>query len=86
MFGALWLWGVCSALFFFAFIGVKVSGRIRHWFMATNDVAGQLLPGGSSDRIDRCCDTTPVFHGDGICQHVAKLVDDVVRGSIAELG
>jgi hypothetical protein len=33
MFGALWLWGVCSTLFFFAFVGVKMSGRIRHWFM-----------------------------------------------------
>jgi hypothetical protein len=33
MFAALWLWGVCSALSLCAFIGVKLSKRIRHWFM-----------------------------------------------------
>jgi hypothetical protein len=33
MYGALWLWGVSSALFVLAFIGVKLNRRIQHWFM-----------------------------------------------------
>lgn len=33
IFGVLAFWGVSVALLVFAFIGVKVSSRIRHWFV-----------------------------------------------------
>lgn len=46
----------------------------------------RLLPAGSGDRIDRRRDTTPVFHGNSVGQHIAELIADVVRGPIAELG